>query len=136
MERRRVRIRNVGQRGFTLIEALLSTMIISVSVMAVSAAFYGGFENLRDEGRLLEKVNHATGKMDELIATEFSSIANGSDLVTVGGEQIQRQWQATPADVDGNPGVEQDARIVVVRVDDIKFTTIVVDSAGQVTCKW
>ena len=39
-------------RGFTLIEALLSTMIISVSVMAVSAAFYGGFENLRDEGRL------------------------------------------------------------------------------------
>jgi len=130
-----VRIRNVAQNGFTLIEALLSTVIIAVSVMAVSAAFYGGFENLRDEGRLLEKVNHATGKMDELIATEFTIITSGTDQVNVGGEQIQRQWQATPTDVDGNPGVEQDAKLVVVRVDDVEFMTIVVDSAGQVTCK-
>jgi len=130
-----VRIRNVAQRGFTLVEALLSTVVIAVSVMAVSAAFYGGFENLRDEGRLLEKVNHATGKMDELIATEFTSITGGTDQVAVGGEQIQRRWQATPVDVDGSPGVETDAKLLVVTVDDIEFVTIVVDSAGQVTCK-
>ena len=123
------------QRGFTLIEALLSTVIIAVSVMAVSAAFYGGFENLRDEGRLLEKVNHATGKMDELIATEFSSLTGGFDQVNVGGEQIQRRWQVMSVDVDGNPGTEADAKLVVVTVDDIEFSTIVVDSAGQVTCK-
>ena len=123
------------QRGFTLIEALLSTMIISVTVMAVSAAFYGGFENLQDEGRLLEKVNHAAGKMDELIATDFTSITGGAEWVTVGGEQIQRRWQVSPVDVDGNPDVELDAKLVVVTVGDVEFTTVVVDSAGQVTCK-
>ena len=80
-------------------------------------------------------MNFATGKMDELMATDFASITSGSDQVTVDGENVMRQWQATSVDVDGNPGVEADVKLVVVAVDDVEFTTIVVDSAGQLTCK-
>ena len=121
--------------GFTLIEALLSSVILAVCVMAVSAAFYGGLQNLRDEGRTLEIVNYAEGKMDELIATDFGDVTGGTDWVTVQGETVQRHWQATPYDVDGNPGVEADAKLIIVTVEDVELATLLVDSAGQVTCK-
>ena len=125
-----------GQRaGFSLVEALLSSVIIAVCVLAVSAAFYGGLQNLRDEAGLLEKVNYAAGKMDELIATNFARLGGGSDNVTVRGETVQRHWQITSYNVDGNPGVEPDAKLIVVTVDDVGLLTLLVDSAGRVTCK-
>ena len=113
----------------------MSSVIIAVCVMAVSALFYGGLQNLHDEGATLEKVNYAAGKMDELIATDFARLSGGSDNVTVRGETVQRQWQVTPYDVDGNPGVESDAKRIVVTVGDVEFATLLVDSAGRVTCK-
>jgi Tfp pilus assembly protein FimT len=125
-----------GQRaGFTLVEALLSCVVIAVCVMAVSAAMYGGLQNLHDEARMLELVNYAAGKVDELIATDFARLSGGTDNVTVRGEQVSRKWQVTACDVDGNPGVESDAKLIVVTVGGVKLKTLLVDSAGRVTCK-
>jgi hypothetical protein len=101
----------------------------------VSAAFYGGLQNLEDEGAMIEKVNYAAGKMDELIATDFAKLSGGNDSVTVRGETVQRQWQATAYDVDGNPGAETDAKLILVTVGDVELATLLVDSAGRVTCK-
>ena len=127
---------HTGQKsGFTLIEALLSSVIIAVCVMAVSAVFYGGLQNLHDEGATLEKVNYAAGKMDELISTDFARLSGGNDNVTVQGENVQRRWQVTPYDVDGNPGVEPDTKLIVVSVHDVELKTLLIDSAGRVTCK-
>lgn len=123
------------QSGFTLIEALLSSVIIAVCVMAVSAAFYGGFQNLRDEGRTLELVNHAAGKMDELIATDFEDVASGSDTVTVQGETVTMEWSVSLYDVDGDTAPDSDAKRVVVTVGEIELSTLIIDSAGLVTCK-
>jgi hypothetical protein len=121
--------------GFTLIEALLSSVITVVCAMAVSAAFYGGFQNLRDEGRTLELVNHAAGKMDQLIATSFADLQSGSDSVTFKGETVPRQWSVSLYDVDGDTAPEADAKRIVVTVGKIELSTLVIDSAGLVTCK-
>jgi prepilin-type N-terminal cleavage/methylation domain-containing protein len=123
------------QSGFTLIEALISSVIVAVCVMAVSAAFYGGFQNLEDEGAMIEKVNYAAGKMDELIATDFARLSGGNDNVTVSGEQVYRSWQVSSYDVDGSPGAEPDAKLIVVTVGDVELVTLLVDSGGRVTCK-
>jgi len=122
-------------RGFTLIEALLSSVIIAVCVMAVSTAFYGGLQNLRDEGRILEIVNYAEGQMDELIATDFAGVVSGSDTVTVQGKTLNKQWVVAPYDVDGDAVPESDAKLIVVTIDNVELSTLLVDSAGQVTCK-
>jgi prepilin-type N-terminal cleavage/methylation domain-containing protein len=135
MNRTIVKTDSAQHSGFTLIEALISSVIIAIAVMAVSAAFYGGLQNLDDEARILELVNYAAGKMDELIATHFVRLSGGTDQVTVQGENVQRQWQVTPYDVDGNPGVETDAKRIVVTVGDVEFATLLIDSAGRVTCK-
>ena len=127
---------NRGQRaGFTLVEALLSSVIIAVCVMAVSAAFYGGFQNLRDEGRTLEMVNYVAGKTDELIATDFAAVASGSDTVTVRGESMPRNWTVELHDVDNDGLPDPDAKLVAVTVGEIRISTLVIDSAGLVTCK-
>ena len=134
-------MRNAGKKnrvpdsGFTLIEALLSSVIIAVCVMAVSAAFYGGLQNLRDEARILEIVNYAEGKMDELIATEFAGVVSGSDNVTVQAISVPRQWSVTSYDVDGDAVPESDAKLIVVTIEDVELSTLLVDSAGHVTCK-
>jgi prepilin-type N-terminal cleavage/methylation domain-containing protein len=128
--------KNRRQRnGFTLVEALLSSVIIAVCVLAVSGAFYGGLQNLRGEGRILETMNHAEGKMDQLIAADFATIVSGSDNVTVQGQPVLRQWTATPYDVDGDAVPEMDAKLIVVSVAEVRLSTLVVDSAGLVTCK-
>jgi len=123
------------QSGFTLVEALLSSVIIAVCVMAVSTAFYGGLQNVRDEGRTLELVNHAAGKMDELIAADFEDLESGSDTVTVQGEPVSRQWSVSLYDVDGDAAPDADAKRIVVTVGKIELRTLVIDSAGLVTCK-
>lgn len=123
------------EKGFTLIEALLSSVITAVCVMAVSAAFYGGFQNLRDEGQTLEMVNLAAGKMDELIAMDFADLQNGSDNVTIQGETVPRQWSVSLYDVDSDTASDPDAKRVVVTVGKIELSTLVIDSAGLVTCK-
>jgi Tfp pilus assembly protein PilV len=134
-------MRDVGTKnklpdsGFTLTEALLSSVVIAVCVMAVSAAFYGGMQNLRDEGRLFEAMNYAEGKMDELIATDFDNLSGGTDFVVVQGRELQRHWQVTPYDMDGDTAVDQDAILLVVTVQDVELATLLVDSAGRVTCK-
>jgi prepilin-type N-terminal cleavage/methylation domain-containing protein len=121
--------------GFTLIEALLSSVVIAVCVMAVSAAFYGGTQNLRDEARILEIVSHAEGKMDELISTEFAGVVSGSDTVAVQKDTVTIEWSATSYDVDGDAVPESDVKLIVVTIEDVELSTLLVDSAGQVTCK-
>jgi prepilin-type N-terminal cleavage/methylation domain-containing protein len=123
------------QKGFTLIEALLSSAIIAVCVMAVSAAFYGGLQNLRDEARILEIVNYAEGKMDELIATEFASVVSGTDTVAVQQHTVTMEWSATPYDVDGNTVPESDVKLIVVTIEGVELSTLLADTAGEVTCK-
>jgi prepilin-type N-terminal cleavage/methylation domain-containing protein len=121
--------------GFTLIEALLSSVIIAVCVMAVSGAFYGGLQNVREEARTLELVNHAAGKMDELIATSFAHLQSGSDSVIVQGEAVPREWSVSLYDVDGDAVSDLDAKQVVVDVGGIEISTLLIDSVGLVTCK-
>lgn len=121
--------------GFTLIEGLLSSVILAVAVMAVSAGFYSGFQTVRDEGRALECVNYAAGKMDELMATDFANIVSGSDNVTVQGETVARDWVVELYDVDMDLVPDDDAKRIVVTVGDVEFSTLIVDSAGRVTYK-
>jgi len=121
--------------GFTLIEALVSLVIMTMCVMAVGTALYTGLGNLREERRTLEATNHAEGKMGELIATEFAGVAGGSDQVTVGGQSVARQWSAALYDVDGDTVDDADAKLIVVTVDDFQLSTLLVDSVGEVTCK-
>jgi prepilin-type N-terminal cleavage/methylation domain-containing protein len=132
---RMMRTDRLSDAGFTLIEAMLSSVILAVCVMAVSTAFYGGLQNLRDEGRMLEIMNYAEGKMDELIATDFAGVVSGSDNVTVQAISVPRQWSVTSYDVDGDAVPESDAKLIVVTIEDVELATLLVDSAGEVTCK-
>jgi len=131
------RVNRNRQKGFTLIEALLSTMIISVTVMAVSAAFYGVFQSLDDEARLAAKVNYVAAKLDELTATDFDQLSTGSysDQVTIQGELVDRHWDVYTYDVDHDFASDSDALLIVAWIEDVTFPSVVIDSAGLVTCK-
>jgi prepilin-type N-terminal cleavage/methylation domain-containing protein len=130
-------VRRIMQQrnGFTLIEALVSSVVIAVCVMAVSASFYGGTQNLRDEARVLEIMNYAEGKMDELIATDFASVLSGSDTAEVQGDTVTIEWSVTPYDVDGDTVPESDVKLIVVTIEGVELSTLLADTAGEVTCK-
>jgi len=122
-------------RGFTLLEALLSITILAISATALSYAFTVGFRANEDKVKNLEKSSYARGMMEIINAVDFSMATSGSDTVTVQGQSVTRTWSVTPIDMNGDSVNEPDAMKVTVTVDDVTLESIIIDSKGLVTMK-
>jgi len=74
-------------------------------------------------------------RMEILISTEFGSLVDGSEVVTVRGDNYTIDWTVTPIDLDGDATVEPNAVQVIVSVTELphrSLTTIIVDDEGRV----
>lgn len=92
-----------GHRGFTLLEMIVATLVMSIAVVALLSGLSGATRNgahLRDYDRVVE---FARLRMNEILAD--SSIRSGSsgafDPALTGG--VQAGWQATVATFEGPP---------------------------------
>lgn len=127
----RGRSRNKTGAGFTLIEALLSIVILALIATVTSGLFTTGLqatEAFRDRAIL---DGYLTGRMEKLISTNFDQLANGTETVSVGGHNYTINWTVTDADLDGDTFPEAGAKEVTVTTDDLALSTIIVDSTGQ-----
>lgn len=125
------RTRNRSRAGFTLVEALLSIVIIALIAMVTSSLFSTGIQAtdaFRDRAIL---DGYLTGRMETLISTNFDQLADGTEIVSVGGQNYTIDWTVTDADLDGDTFPEAGAKEVTVTTDDLALSTIIVDSAGQ-----
>jgi len=66
-------LRQVSNRGFTLIEILVAISILSISLVVILQLFSGGLKSSRLSDRYTKGIFHAKEKMEEiLLSTEFS----------------------------------------------------------------
>ncbi len=74
-------------------------------------------------------------RMEVLVGTEFSSLSNGSEVVTVRGRNYTITWTVANIDLNGDATPESTARQVTVSITELpdrSITTLVVDHEGRI----
>jgi hypothetical protein len=73
--------------------------------------------------------------MEAVISTDFDTLANGSEVVTVNGQNFTVNWNVAPIDLDGDSNPEPTAKQVTVSITELpnrSLITILVDHEGKV----
>jgi hypothetical protein len=116
----------------TLVEVLLSIVILGVSVVAISDAYHTGLRALDAQASESELDAAIRARMETLLAEDFAALTGGQADVTVGGTSHKISWTVSPVDLDGDVAAEYAARHVVVTLRDRSMEVIVADHGGWV----
>jgi prepilin-type N-terminal cleavage/methylation domain-containing protein len=121
--------------GFTLIETVLAVVILGLMTTSIGAMYVAGLDSLDvgHERMLLDSLVHS--RMESLIGQPFDQVADGSEVVTVKGQNYTINWSAPLVDLDGDSLPEADAKQVTVSVagePGCSLTVILVDNEGRV----
>lgn len=80
--------------GFSLIEVLISLVILAISLLALAGLMTTTTKNNAFGGRLTEAATLAQDKLEELRAMSWGSVSNSSDSVTSStGITYARRWE-------------------------------------------
>ena len=120
--------------GFTLVEALLSVALLGLMATGISALYLSGFQSLdaQDDQMLLD--SRLRSRMEVLVGTDFASLSDDSEVVTVNGQNYTINWTIVPIDLDGDSNPESNANQVTVSVAGVSgpsLTTIMADHEGR-----
>lgn len=119
-------------RGFTLVEALLSVVILGVMAAAIAGLYISGLRALQSRGHD-QLVNSALrSQMEILLSQPFASLADGSQSVTIEDVSYTITYTVVAADMNGDTNPEPDAKQVTVSLPDRSLVSIVVDTDGEV----
>lgn len=124
--------RGGGERGTTLIEVLLSVVILGFSVVAISDAYHTGLRALdahRYEAQLDARLR---SRLELLLAERFATLGTGQASEVVAGTTETVAWTVVPVDLDGDLAPEPTAKHVTVTLRDRSLEVIVVDAGGWV----
>lgn len=118
--------------GFTLVEALISVVLLALTAMVVSGLFVSGLQLLdaQEDRAILD--SHLRSRMEALISTEFDQLANGNEVVSVNGINHTISWTIANADLDGDSNAESTAKTLTVTVNGRSLVSVVVDHWGRV----
>lgn len=113
-------------RGFTLIEAMVATIITSLVVATVGYGVGIAGDALREQREQLRRTLLIDAKLSELDGDDFYDLKGGLDTLTIDAMTYHRSWRVEPADGDGDGLADPGFRLITVRVED--------DSCQTVTC--
>ncbi len=89
-----------SQRGVTLVELLITLIVLSVGLLAVSQLFPSGTRNQERDTMLTESIHFAQEKVEQLQSKVWSDSAltvgrhpAGTDVETLAGTSCQRWYQ-------------------------------------------
>ena len=120
--------------GFTLIEAMLSVALLGLVAVGISAPYISGFQALDVQADRMLLDSALRSRMEVLVATDFGSLGNDQEDVTVNGKNFKIKWKIDDIDLDGDDDKELNVVEVEVYVNELperSLTTILVDNQGK-----
>ena len=121
--------------GFTLVEVIISVVLLGLIAAGVAYPYTTGLKSLdvRDDRMLLDSA--LRDQMEILIATDFGLLSNGSQVVTLNGQNYTITWTVVNMDMNGDAVPETNVKLVTVSVTEVpgrSLTKILVDNGGSV----
>lgn len=122
--------------GFTLIEALLTIVVVALMATAISGLYISGMRSLDVQARRVLLQGHLRSQMELLVGTPFNHLTSGSRAIDVAtGNQTNTytiSWTISPIDLDGDSTPEPDAKQVKVALEGQALTMLLTDHQGRV----
>jgi type II secretory pathway pseudopilin PulG len=121
--------------GFTLLEAMLSVALLGLVAVGISAPYISGFQALDVQADRMLLDSALRSQMEVLVGTDFGSLSNGSEVVTVNGQNYTVSWTVGTVDLDGDATPESTAKQVTVSITELperSLTCILVDNQGKI----
>ena len=89
-----MRIRMKGQKGFTLLEVMISIIILSVALLALAGLQIISIRGNSFGGTMTEAITLAKDKIEDLKRDDWSNVATGYDMPAPPGRGINyaRNW--------------------------------------------
>jgi len=120
--------------GFTLVEVLVSVILLGFMATGISAMYLSGLRSLDAQNDRMLLDSRLRSRMEVLVGTDFAALSNGSDVVSINGQNYTIEWTIASIDLDQDSHPESNARQVTVSVAGVSgrsLTTIIVDHEGR-----
>lgn len=133
-ERVTVRGRNRDKSGFTLVEALISALVLGLGTSAVAGLYFSGLQAMDQQNDRVLLDSAMRSRMELLISTRFDQRTSGSGTVTVGGTAYPIVWTIGTVDLDGD-GTNEPAAVVqqmTVTLDGRTLTSVATNHGGRI----
>lgn len=128
---RRTRAKGAKQ-GFTLVEALVSAVLLATAVAVMAELYYTGMQVMEFQADRALLDGSLRSQMELLLSQRFNQITSGADTVTVNGVDHAISWTVNLVDLDGDAVPEAGAKEVSVTLEGKTLTTLVADHSGRV----
>lgn len=118
--------------GFTLLEALLSAVILGMMSAVISALFMAGIQTIEADLETVPFDSALRSRMEFLVSLNFDQLTSGSEVVAVNGVNYTLSWTVTPLDMDGDALPDPTASGVVLTLNGRSLSTLIVDNEGEI----
>lgn len=99
--------------GFSLIEVLISLVILAISLLALAGLMTTTTKNNAFGGNMTEAATLAQDRMEELRVTDWDNIVDGNDTIPMRGLNYDRVWTVALGPNSPAPPNDNDKRITV-----------------------
>jgi type II secretory pathway pseudopilin PulG len=121
--------------GFTLVEAMLSVVLLGLVAATMGTVYSSANQSLAVQTDHMLLDSALRSRMEFLMGTPFGALEGGFDDVPINGNNYHIVWEVDPIDLNGDDIDEETARLVTVSVTGMSsnsLTTIRVDNEGLV----
>ncbi len=122
--------------GFTLVEVLLSVALLGLLAAGMATPYISGLQSLDLQADRMLLDSRLRSRIEALISTDFGTLSNGSEVVTINGQNYTITWVVVNVDLDGDSTPEPNAKQISVSITELpnrSLTTLVVDHEGRVS---
>jgi len=120
--------------GFTLVEVLVSVILLGFMATGISAMYLSGLRSLDAQNDRMLLDSRLRSRMEVLVGTDFAALSDDSEVVSINGQNYTIEWTVVSIDLDQDGHPESNARQVTVSVAGVSghsLTTIIVDHEGR-----
>jgi prepilin-type N-terminal cleavage/methylation domain-containing protein len=121
--------------GFTLVEVLLSVVLLGLLASVIMYLYSSSYAVIDEEAIRMPLDGYLRSRMELLAGKTFADLSDGSEIITVKGQNYTINWSVVPIDLDGDTIPEPTAKQVTVTVAgsaNHSLTTILIDHEGLV----